>query len=127
MIHIDSDWSAIDREIDRVASMPDAKMTQSLNAVLDFGFGLTQAAVHVISGALKASGKKETNKERMTHGWTGTITYGGTTAVDYAIYEKRRGTHWVGGSAAKGDHDFMRPLDALKPLFTAAILNGLSK
>lgn len=125
MIEVKSDWDAVDRELARLERMPTTEMTHSLNAVLDFGFGLTQAAVHVETGALKASGKKETNKQGLTHEWHGSITYGDSTAVDYAIYEKRRGVHWAGASAGKGDHDFMRPLEALHPMFVAAILKGL--
>lgn len=122
MIRIVSDWSDVDREIDRLEGMPGPKAKQVLKAVLEVGFGLTQEAVHVESGALKASGKAEADSSKVDHVWEGTITYGDKGGpVDYAIYEKRRGVHWVGKSAAQGDHDFMRPLKALHPAWVAAI------
>ena len=128
MIHIDSDWSEVEAEIDRVNAMPSRSMAHKLEAVLDFGFTLTQSAVHVESGALKASGKKQSDRDKATHTWSGEISYGEDTGpVDYAIYEKRRGVHWVGDSAGKGDHNFLRPLTVLGPLFVGAILEGLGK
>lgn len=126
MIHIDSDWSDIDRELSRIENMPDTKMEVKLYSVLSFGYTETQAAVHVESGALKSSGKQSQKVDQAQNQWEGEIEYGGAgSSVDYAIYEKRRGVHWVGPSAAKGDHDFMRPLGALDPLFVAAIKEGL--
>lgn len=128
MIQIISDWSDVEVEIDRVAKMPTRAMTKKLDAVLDFGFTLTQSAVHVESGALKASGKQQSDRDKTTHTWSGEISYGEDTGpVDYAIYEQRRGVHWVGDSAGKGDHNFLRPLTVLGPLFVGAILEGLGK
>ena len=127
MIQIKSDWDAVERELARLERMPDGETKRALNAVLEMGFGLTQEAVHVESGALKASGRKSSDRDVMTHEWQGEIVYGDSEAVDYAIYEKRRGVHWVGATAGKGDHDFMRPMETIGPLYVAAILKGLSK
>ena len=127
MIRITSDWSDIDRELTRLEMMPTAKTKMGLKAVLDFGFAATQAAVHRVSGALAASGQVSTGHAMGTATWEGEISYGDAGPVDYAIYEKRRGVHWVGGSAARGDHDFMRPLAALHPMWVEAMLNGLRK
>jgi len=125
MIEVTTDWSDVERELDRLMMMPTMKAKAALHAVLDFGFAQTQAAVHVESGALKASGKISVSGGGET--WEGEIQYGGAGPVDYAIYEKRRGTHWVGKSAARGDHDFMRPLADLHPLWVEAMLEGLRK
>lgn len=126
MIVIESDWSDIDKELDRLERMPDHKTAGLLDAVLAFGFAETQAAVHVETGELKSSGTQDNKVDQTQNQWEGEIEYGGTaSSVDYAIYEKRRGVHWVGPSAAKGDHDFFRPLEDLDPLFIAAIKEGL--
>lgn len=126
MIEVTSDWSDVDDELDRLSRMPTPEMTAELDGAMAFGFALTQAAVHRVTGALADSGKLKAGKSLGEHEWTGEIIYGDESVVDYAIYEKRRGVHWVGGSAARGDHDFMRPLDTIEPVFVAAILGGLS-
>ena len=128
MIFISSDWSEVDNEIDRLEKMPTAKTKVVLGAVLKTGFTLTQEAVHVESGTLKESGKMRADSSRAQDQWEGEITYGQNEGpADYAIYEKRRGTHWVGPSSVKGDHDFFSPLEALHPLWIAAILEGLRR
>lgn len=126
MIQITSDWDDVERELERLSRMPTAEMNARLGGVLEGGYALTQAAVHRETGALAASGKKKTSHIKTTHEWGGEISYGDESVVDYAIYEKRRGVHWVGKTAARGDHDFMRPLEAIQPLFTEAIREGLS-
>jgi hypothetical protein len=52
-------------------------------------FGRTQELVHVISGGLKSSGRRKTDREgdRIV----GEVSYGGTPECDYAVYEFRRG------------------------------------
>lgn len=128
MIRITSDWRAVDREIDRLERMPSGRTQQSLTGILHAGFELTQAAVHVESGALRASGQVSSNVDRLTHTWEGEISYGEDSGpVDYAIYEQRRGAHWVGDSAAKGDHDFLDPLKTLHEAYVLAILMGMGK
>ena len=71
--------------------------------------------------------------DRFVKKWEGEISYGGPSTgvnnpVDYAIYEAARGVGGAGGASnAKGDHNFMRPLDLLDPEFVEAIVKGLSK
>lgn len=83
--------------------------TVKLEALVQTAFAETQAATHIITGSLKASGKTETDMH--DDEWVGTIEYGGALwktpapgpandPVDYAIYEMARG----------GDHDFFAPL-----------------
>lgn len=129
MIHISGDYSELDREFDRLDNMPNRRTKANLDAVLHVGFAMTQAAVHVDTGALKASGTEESEITQATDTWEGTIEYGGDGgAVDYAIYEKERGVGGAGGeSDAKGDHDFIAPLEALDPLYRKAILESLKK
>ena len=120
MIRIDSDWSAIDKEIDRVASLPNVKTTALLDAVLAQGFAQTLANTHVITGSLKASEKMSSHAGKDS--WKGTITAGGPSTginnpVNYAIYEKRR----------RGDHDFFGNLHLLNSLYIKALLKGLKK
>jgi len=123
MIHITSDFSAIDREIDRITNrQPTRKMKRNLDAVLELGFAQTQAVVHVETGSLKSSGNSSSKSDRLTKRWEGEIQYGGPSTsinnpVDYAIYEKRR----------DGAHDFFAPLHLLHPLYVSAILRGLEK
>lgn len=126
MLQVNSDWSGPEDKLKRFEKLPSGRTKRALDAVLDVGFGLTQAAVHTETGALKASGKSSSSLDRMDHAWEGEIAYGEEQGpVDYAIYEARRGVHWVGDSAAKGDHNFMRPLEALDPLFVAVIQEEL--
>ncbi len=130
MIRIESDWTAIDAELDRLSELPTEKGKKILQGVLDLAFMTTQEAVHVETGSLKSSGKKEDHTEHALHNWEGTITYGGESPgvnnpVDYAIYEKARGVHWMGPSSAKGDHDFMRPLDLFDPFWIAAVKGAM--
>lgn len=73
-------------------------------------FEATQAATHIITGSLKASG--HTNTDVTENAWTGQIIYGGplfgapspgpaNDPVEYAIYELARG----------GAHDFLAPAE----------------
>lgn len=75
-------------------------------------FEETQAATHIITGSLKASGHTDTDVSE--NAWTGQIIYGGplfgvpapgppNDPVDYAIYELARG----------GAHDFLAPAEAI--------------
>lgn len=128
MIRITSDYSEIDAELDRLTMLPNGRAKHLLDWVLDTGFRLTQAAVHVQTGALKASGEKESSVNRIFHVWEGQITYGspGGAPVDYAIYEQARGVGGAGGpSDASGNHDFMAPLHSLDPEFRAAMKAAL--
>ena len=121
MIRIDSDYDELDRELDRLERLPDHRTKTLLDAVLQKGFRQTQAAVHVLTGALKASGRAESEIHRTPGVWEGEITYGSRDVgpVDYAIYEVNK------EADEHGDHDFMRPLGTLDPDFRAAILEVL--
>lgn len=88
---------------------PPHKPVHELELMLAAAFAETQAATHVITGSLKASGKTESDFD--DDQWEGSISYGGVLwkapapgpandPVDYAIYEMARG----------GDHDFFGPL-----------------
>lgn len=132
MIRINGSYGELEREFDRLEKMPDFKTKAALDTVLRSGFAATQAAVHEETGSLKASGDSSTDTDRARARWEGNISYGGPSAgvnnpVDYAIYEQRRGVGGAGGiSDVKGDHDFMRPLDALDAAYIEAIVKGLS-
>lgn len=131
-IRIVSDWSSAEHEIDRIAGMPNRRMGRRLDDVLQRGFALTQAAVHEETSSLKESGTVDSEIHPVDHEWEGRIGYGGESTgvnnpVDYAIYEQRRGVGGAGGASdAKGDHDFMRPLETLDAQFVAAIKTGLA-
>lgn len=117
-IRIDSDYRELERELDRLGKAPQ-KAKLYLDAVLASGFKSTQAAVHVITGSLKSSGKSSSEMHGDT--WEGEISYGGVSLginnpVTYAIYEKAR----------DGDHDFFYPLHALDSLYVKAILKALA-
>lgn len=105
--------------LDEIGSEPDLEMTARLDAVLDLGFALTQANVHVKTGSLKTSGKKTSRRIKTRKRWEGEISYGGPSGgpnnpVDYAIYEQER----------DGAHDFMEPLIVLHEMFIKAIHGG---
>lgn len=72
------------------------KAKPKLDLALHDAFAQTQADVHVLSGALKASGTK---RSEIVDGnvWEGTIEYG-SDEVAYAEAERLRG----------GNHDFFR-------------------
>lgn len=128
-IHLSGDYDEIDREFDRLERMPTTKARMLLDAVLHKGFLLTQAAVHVETGALKASGEESSQVDRSREIWEGDITYGDpgdSGPVDYAIYEKERGVGGAGGpSDAKGDHDFLAPLEKLDLDYRMAMKEAL--
>lgn len=78
-------------------------------AATDIFFGRTQERVHVVTGALKASGAADV----LTSGddVVGEVSYGGGL-VDYALAEQRRGP----------EHDYLNPafVDS-QPDFEAAL------
>jgi hypothetical protein len=117
-IRIKSNYRALEREIDRLDSLPNLKTKGFLDAVLASGFKMTQGAVHVVTGSLKGSGKSDS--EIVGSKWIGEISYGGASLginnpVTYAIYEKAR----------DGEHDFFAPLKALDSMWVKAILRSL--
>lgn len=131
MIQVKGDYSALERELDRLGRMPDFKTRLALDVVLQLGFKQTQGVVHVETGSLKDSGKVDSSVSKFDKSWEGEISYGGPSTgpnnpVDYAIYEKARGIGGAGGpSDLKGDHDFIAPLKSLHPQYIAAIKAGL--
>lgn len=127
MIRITGSYGALDRELARLEGLPDFKTKRALDAVLRGGFAATQAAVHVETGALKASGTSSSEVDQLDAEWRGEIIYGDKPGpVDYAIYESRRGVGGAGGASdVKGDHDFMRPLESLDAAYIEAIVKGL--
>lgn len=119
MIRIESDWNAVEEDIDRIMSMPSAGMVLGLDSVQAVAFALTMADVHVDTGSLKSSLTSKTGLSETRH-WEGELHAGGPSGgvnnpVDYAIYEKRRG----------GPHDFFGGLEALDPAYIGAIEKGL--
>lgn len=113
-----SDWSEIDRELDRVEKFAPLEAQSNLDKVLDFGADLVRGAVDVETGSLKGSVKSSSTGGTV---WRGQIVVGGGVGaagpIDYAWYEYRRG----------GAHEFFYPLPLLHSRYVAAILDGLSK
>jgi hypothetical protein len=74
-------------------------------------FSHSQETVHVISNDLRASGRHDTERTGATR-VTGTLTYGGTAAVDYAAIEHERGGDhaWLTRAFAMSRRDFERAL-----------------
>lgn len=110
-------------DLERMGGPPGFKVVGALEAVLQASFLETQAATHIITGSLKASGRtsSEFTDDRV---WEGEISYGGSMyrepapgppppsgKVDYAIYEMARG----------GEHDFFAGLPAFDSAWENAI------
>lgn len=105
MIHIDADFSEVDRELGRLDNVP-MTVHLELESVLALIFALTQEAVHIITGSLQGSGTIDSDLKNEI--WKGEIQYGGPSVgsvndpVNYAEYEQYR-------SEGYGGHDFMAP------------------
>jgi hypothetical protein len=108
-------------DLKRLGGPPGFKVVGALEAVLQLAFLETQAATHIISGSLKASGTTSTDTTN-DWVWEGEISYGGqlhrspfpgppNDPVDYAIYEMARG----------GDHDFFAGLPGFDSAWQHAI------
>jgi len=131
-----------EHELDRLDHM-DLRFQLAMDAVLTQQFEATQAAVHVISGSLKASG---THNSRIRRGvWEGEIIYGGRlkraptpaghaqgsdarprNPVKYAQIEQARSG---GRQAAHGSrsghadsHDFMLAAEGFEAEYEQAIM-----
>lgn len=121
-VYLYSDWSDVDEELDRLERMPTPEMTNLLDAALAELFGLTQTVVHVQTGSLKSSGRRDSKVNRAGRTWQGEINYGGPSTgvnnpVDYASYEQAR----------DDSHDFMRPVVVLGDgIMASAMEKGLS-
>lgn len=116
-----SNWSDIEREIERISSIAIMEAHAGLDAVLAQGETLVRGAVHVDTSTLKGSVKSSSNVRGLAN-WHGEIVVGGASPgplapVKYAWYEYRRG----------GDHAYFYPLPMLHEKYIDAILNGLKK
>jgi hypothetical protein len=109
------------KELKRLGGPPGFKVVNALEAVLQAAFLETQAATHIITGSLKASGRTSSDTSDAWV-WEGEISYGGplyrapapgppNDPVDYAIYEMARG----------GDHDFFAALPGFDDAWVHAI------
>jgi len=117
MILITSDFSEVERELDRLGREPSAITKAGLDAVLKEGLALAMAKVHVETGALKKSGRSKSSSNKATKTWKGTIQFGNHPgSVDYAYYEHRRA----------GGHDLLSVLSVLHPQWVAVIKKGLA-
>lgn len=119
MIHIESNWESVDKELERLVHLPGPKGITTLDGVLAMAYAETQAAVHIDTGSLKESVKVESTEKGQV--WEGDLDYGGVSTgvnspVDYAIYEKARG----------GSHDFMAPVEKFDQFWTEAVKEVLS-
>lgn len=93
---------------------PPVALISALEKELSSAYLDTQAAAHVLTGSLKASGR--TSSDYHGNMWEGSITYGGPSTgvnnpVTYAIYEMARG----------GEHDFLQPARAHEPRMEAIL------
>lgn len=119
MIHIQSDYSDMFAELDRIESMPNTAMRAGLDAVLEVGFETARAKVHVDTGRLKGSGKKSSKTRKAAAEWEGQFSFPAVNdeGTTYGMYERERG----------GAHDFFSATYLLKSLFRAALVKGLRR
>lgn len=80
------------REMEGHSEEPSLKTIAELEAILDMAFLQSQTNTHVISGKLRASGRKTSDVRRSPRiaRFHGKIEYG-NSVIDYAEYEARRG------------------------------------
>lgn len=90
-------------ELDRLARGPDARTIAHMEASLMLGYALAEAKVHVITGALKASGHPASSFDRYT--WSGEIDF----ARYPGIFELARGDAPTRYHPYPGEHYFMNP------------------
>ncbi len=117
MINIQSDYSDMDAELDRIGNMPTPTMQVGLEAVLDVGFETARAIVHVDTGKLKGSGKKKSKTRKTLGDWVGEFSFPAKNdeGTSYGIYERERG----------GAHDFLSQTFLLRNMFKAVIVSKL--
>lgn len=72
-------------ELDRIARGPDARTIARFEGELLTGFTITEGRVHVITGALKASGHPSSHHDETS--WEGTMSF----AANPGIFELARG------------------------------------
>jgi hypothetical protein len=99
VIVIDSNWSRILHELDRLQHLPgDSK--EPLDQALSFAKEEVKASVHVLTGALQES--TTSHSKSAPHLWEGEITVG--EGLGYAKYEQeRKGVKLEAGTS----HDFI--------------------
>ena len=120
-IKLHSDYSAIDKELDRVSNLPGPSGKAKLDAAHAMNFAIAQAEVDIDTSSLLGSGRQSTSGSKFQ--WEGRMSWGGSSVgvnnpVDYAIYELARG----------GGHDWLGlTLPAMHARMVAAIKGVLSK
>ena len=100
-IRVEIDAADVLHELDRLSHFP-AETVMAFEAVLMSSFAATQAHVHVITGALKESGRPST--EVTEDSWEGTLSY----ARYPGIYELARGNTPTANHPG-GGHFFFDP------------------
>jgi hypothetical protein len=90
-------------ELDRLARGPDARTITAMEMALMTGFTLAEARVHVITGALKASGHPQSSFDKFT--WSGEMDFD----RDPGIFELARGDSPTRYHPAPGLHYFFDP------------------
>lgn len=120
------DTTDADRELRRIGDGPDALTHLRFEAILTDQFQVTQQAVHIITGSLKASGTHE-GIPGDDGAWQGRIRYGGEPpyqtapspgpardAGAYAQMEQARGIAWNDydyDTDTYGNHNWMAALN----------------
>lgn len=90
-------------ELDRLARGPDAQTIAHMEAALLLGYTLAEAKVHVITGALKASGHPQSSFDKAT--WSGEIDF----ARYPGIFELARGDAPTRHHPYPGEHYWFNP------------------
>lgn len=90
-------------ELDRLARGPDARTIAHMEAALLLGYTLAEAKVHVITGALKASGHPQSSFDAGT--WSGEIDF----ARYPGVFELARGDAPTRYHPYPGEHYWFNP------------------
>jgi hypothetical protein len=90
-------------ELDRLSRGPDARTIAAMEAALLTGFTITEGKVHVITGALLASGHPQSHHDAFT--WSGEMDFD----RDPGIFELARGDAPTSEHPAPGGHYFFGP------------------
>jgi hypothetical protein len=120
-------WDDAIAEIKRVTGRPGFRVIRDFERVFKRMADRVEHDVHVVTGSLKASGKRSTDYNDALSHWTGDLTYGGILEktphpgpphdpVVYAVQERNRG----------GEHDFLRSVPLSQPEFEAVIVHWLT-
>lgn len=120
-------WDDAIAEIKRLTGEADFRIVAGFEGVFAQVAESVDAKVHVLTGSLRASGKRSTEYNAAQSRWTGELSYGGTLVksavpgppidpVVYAVYERNRG----------GSHDFFGEVHLWEPEYEAVILGWMS-